>query len=135
MSKNTIPATTSSTTPAPPTTTTTISPNIFAPSGSKRINSVSLSDSWNGYGVSPSGSGIVDFINLGSYVHYQKPEGPNATALTINPNNLTQASQRFELYDSGMRSSGPVTVTTTTTTTSSPSTTPRPSDLSHIKKV
>jgi hypothetical protein len=133
MSTTTIPPTTSSITPAPITTSTTIRPNIFAPSGSKRINSVSLSDSWNGYGVSPSGSGIIDFINLGSYVHYQKPE--NSTAIKINPNNLTQTSQRFELYDYGMRSSGPVTVSTTTTTTSSPSTTPTPLNLEYTKKV
>jgi hypothetical protein len=117
-----IPATTTTTTStSPPLYTTTQQPNIFNASGLKRVYSLSLSDSWNGYGVSPSGSGITDFISTGSYVHYQLPSGANAVAVTINPNNLLKYSEsRFELYDTKSRSSGILSITTTTTTTSAP---------------
>lgn len=144
-------------TTAPPTTTvtttsttTTFIPivrktHVFVPSGLKRIHvpdnvppsgRSSLSDGWNGYGVSPSGSGITNFISTGSYVHYQLPSDPNAQAIQINPSTLLkQADSRFELYDSTLRTSGPKIVTTTTTTTRSPSTTPIPINLSHVKKI
>lgn len=131
------PTTTSTTTStSPPFATITQQPNIFSPSGLQRINSSSLSDSWNGYGVSPSGSGITNFYSTGSYIHYQLPSGTNAQAIQINPNSLLrQADSMFELYDDQMRLNGPITVTTTTTTTRSPSTTPTPVDLSYIKKI
>jgi hypothetical protein len=148
--------TTFTTTTLPVTTTTTTSTtpiflpiaqglNIFSPSGLQRIDvsafptlkygSSSMSDGWNGYGVSPSGSGITNFYSTGSFVHYEVLGSGGATQ--INPNNLLkQADQRFELYDSNLRSSGPRTVTTTTTTTTrSPSTTPTPVNLSYIKKI
>lgn len=145
-----------STTVPPTTTMTTTSTtaafipivrktHVFIPSGLKRIHVPdglsttsysSLSDGWNGYGVSPSGSGITNFISTGSYIYHQLPSGPNANATKINPSNLLkQSNQRFELYDDTLRANGPKTVTTTTTTTRSPSTTPTPVDLSHVKKI